>query len=159
MKWVLRGLFVSLLVAAMLTQAVRVRSDSPQRGYDTILSHRVAKLGPRVIASTGSSLLIVTVTGCREPVAITYMGADGSGEQETQELLTTDVVARYVYLGSVTDKIDPFVIGARWATASALEALGLRRGDVPRDVVAIMMPKACPELANLDWSVLSPWTG
>jgi hypothetical protein len=35
--------------------------------------------------------------------------------------------------------------------------LGLRPGEVPRQMVLVTLPPSCPELAALDWAKLSPW--
>jgi len=159
MNWAVRGLFIALLLSVLIAQANRLTSNNLEPDEEAILVQRFARLGTGATVSTASSVLTATVSGCREPVAITYVDANGAGDEKMQALLANNVVARYVYLGAVSSSIGSAAVVARWAAASALTALGLRLGYVTGKFVVVLLPKACPELTKLNWSVLSPWAG
>jgi len=86
------------------------------------------------------------------------VGFDGSNDDLLDEYRATDAVQRYVYLGFVGNRLNLTAIASRWVAASALNVFGLRSGRAPSTVVAVFMPKQCPDLSALDWSLLSPWS-
>src|SRR5215469_10845973 len=127
MRWVLRGALAFLLVATVLAQAARSTDvGAPAEDY-AVLAHRLATLAQWVDVSQEAGVLRAAASGCRNPVMITYVDVDGRGSEAAHALHGADVVVRYVYLGAVVDKMASIAVAGRWATASALAALGLRR--------------------------------
>ena len=156
MRWVLRGVLSGLLVATVLAQVARSTDvDAPAEDY-AVLVYQLVTLAQWADVSHEAGVLRATASGCRNPVMITYVNADGRGSEAARALLGADVVVRYVYLGAVVDKLASIAVAGRWATASALAALGLRRAGVPRNAIVVALPRECPQLAELDWSALSP---
>jgi hypothetical protein len=157
MKLLLRGLFVCMLVVALMAQASRLSSRDVERDDKARLTEALTRLGLQVSAADGSAILTVVAPGCPEPLFVTAAGFDGEGDGTLRTLLVTDGVPRYVYLGYVGSSAAPVAMGSRWAAASALAVFGLRQTSIPSEVIVAILPKACPHLTHLDWSVLSPW--
>jgi hypothetical protein len=157
MKVALRCLFGGLAMLTMVTQAARLTSSDVRSDSATDLAGGLARLGLQV-ATTAQGVLTATHPDCPEPVALGWVNFDGTNDNTMRAPLPTATVARYAYLGFLGGDVDKVAIGSRWVAASALSALGVRRGAVPRAVVVVRLPKACPELNSIDWSALSPWS-
>jgi hypothetical protein len=156
LKLLLRGVFAGLLVLTLTAQAARV-SQPVQSDQYANLSVGLASLGSLVQTTPSSESPRAIFPGCTIPVTLVRIGFDGTNNDALDTLPTPDVVLRYVYLGFVGTRLDLAAIARRWAMASALAVLRLRQASVPVSVVLVIVPKACPSLAGLDWSVLSPW--
>jgi len=157
MKLLLRGVFASLLILGLAAQAARVSSGT-KSDEATNLTDGLARLGGRLLATTPSGALTVVVSDCPDPITLAQVGFDGSHDDLLEASRATNTVSRYVYLGFVGNSLDLTAIASRWAAASALSVLGLRRDKTPDKVVVVLLPKTCPNLAALNWSVLSPWS-
>ena len=156
MKILLRGLLISLAVLALATQAARFAADGPADEPD--LTARLAALALQPAASTRPDTFAATAPGCQEPVVLARVSFDGSGHDAERTLLALPATPRFVYLGFVGEHASTARMLGRWAAATLLHVTGLRRRAVPRDLVLVMLPSACPRLAQLDWSRLSPWS-
>jgi hypothetical protein len=157
MTWALRGVFAAIVIAVMATQAARIGRADAKPEENAGLDRRLTALGSPATAVKQDGVLLAWFPGCRQAVAIASLDADGSNGEAIRALMSTEVSPRYVYLGSVSDRLDPVVVGFRWALASTLAAFGLYPDHVRRDAVVVLVPKACHDTVDLDWSVLSPW--
>ncbi len=156
MTLLLRGLFVALAVLVLAAQVARGRADTAaDRPADPAAA--LAALGLSPVPAPLPGTLAATVAGCPQPVTLAWVDFNGLGQAVVRALLTWPGTPRFVYLGFVGARAAPAPIAARWAAASLLHVVGLRPGEVPRAVVLVVLPPACPELAGLDWSRLSPW--
>jgi hypothetical protein len=153
MNFLPRSVFAVLLVFAAMAQMTFMQAGL-EPDPTTDLSRGLARLGGQMLATDEAGDLTATVPGCPSPVTLVQVGFAGPFDM----MFATDTVPRYAYLGFVGDRFDFIAIAGRWAAASALTAFGLRRTKVPAAVVVALLPKACPRLAELDWSVLSPWS-
>jgi hypothetical protein len=157
MNFLPRCVFAILLILAVMAQLARLQIDlEPDRASD--LSGQLARLGGEILSTKPSGAATVAVSGCRNPVTLVQVGFNGGVDVSLDVMLATDAVPRYAYLGYVGDRLDYAAIASRWAAASALNVFGLRRAKAPAAVVLVLLPKECPRLAELDWSVLSPWS-
>lgn len=156
MRIVLRGVFFVLMILAWTTQAVHFHTETsvtqgadPSVGFDS--------LGLRRVQSTMADVVAVEAPGCAEPLMVTHIHFDGFGQSTARALMELGTQPRFVYLGFVGEYASPVSIVSRWAVASLLQALGMRRDDVPHEVLLVTLPVACPGLTQMDWSELSPW--
>jgi hypothetical protein len=157
MNFLPRCLFAILLIFTVMAQLARLQNGlEPDRATD--LSGGLARLGGEMLTTKPSGGVTAVVSGCPMPVTLVQVGFNGSDNVSLDELIATDTVARYAYLGFVGDRLDFTAIAGRWAAASTLNVFGLRHAKAPAVVVVALLPKACPRLAELDWSVLSPWS-
>ena len=164
MTLVLRGVFAALAVLVLAAQVARsgaeAVADHPAdaaAAFAATFAATFAALGLRPVPPPVPGTLAGVAAGCGQPVSLAWVDFNGLGQAAARALLTLPGEPRFVYLGFVGARAAPAPIAARWATASLLHVLGLRAGDVPREVVLVMLPPACPQLAGLDWSRLSPW--
>ena len=160
MTLLLRGVFAALAVLVLAAQVVRSGADAAAgRPADAAAALAAAfpALGLRPAPPPVPGTLAGVAVGCLQPVTLAWVDFNGLGQATASALLTRPGEPRFVYLGFVGARAAPAPIAARWAAASLLHVLGLRAGEVPREVVLVMLPPACPELAGLDWSKLSPW--
>jgi hypothetical protein len=174
---VLRGLFAALAVLVLAVQTARVLADRPAeptagpRGGPAASSMASADNGPDPGLDAGFAALgllpalppapgvqAATAPGCADPVLLTWVDFNGLGTAAAHALLDLPGVPRVVYLGFVGTHTRTAPILGRWAAASLLGLLGLRQGEVPQQVLLLMLPAACPDLQALDWSRLSPWS-
>lgn len=156
MKPVLRGLFVVLALLVLAAQVARGRAEAGA-GSPPPLADALAGLGLHPTAPAVPDTLAATAAGCGQAVTVAEADFNGFGQTAGQTVLALPGTPRFVYLGLVGGKPHVAAIATRWAAASLLHVLGLRREKVPRQLVLVMLPRACPELAGLDWSRLSPW--
>lgn len=156
MKLLLRSVFVALALLTVAAQAERLAADMPPDATVS-LAAELSALGLRPTAPSLPDTLAAVAPGCAEPVVLANVDVDGLGRATAGHLLTLPAEPRFVYLGFVGTHASTVAIAARWAAASVVHALDPRRGAVPLDLVLVMLPSACPALAQLDWSRLSPW--
>jgi hypothetical protein len=156
MKRLLRGVFLGLAALTVAAQAQRLAADIPA-AEETTLQAGLAALGLRPVTPALPDTLAVAAPGCADPVVLANVHVSGLGRDTARTLLDLPAEPRFVYLGFVGARADTVAIAARWAAASVLHAIAPDRGSVPLDVVLVMLPSACPALARLDWSRLSPW--
>lgn len=156
MKPALRALFVVLALLVLAAQVARGHAEADAGGPPS-LADAMAGMGLHAATPRVSGTLAASAAGCGQAVTVTEVDFDGLGQSAGQAALALPGVPRFVYLGLVGRRPHVAAIMARWAAASLLHDLGLRRAEVPRKLVLVMLPDACPALADLDWSRLSPW--
>ena len=157
MKWLLRSAFVGLALLVLVAQIGRLAANAPHAetwSIDPMLAE--LKLQPTTASFPGT--FAATAVGCDEPILFAGIGFSGLGRDAARVLLRRPATPRFVYLGFVGEHPSTPAILARWAIASSLHSVGLRLKPVPDEVAIVMLPLACPSLAKLDWSRLSPWS-
>ena len=157
MRLLPRGVFAALALLVLAAQIMAIRADmvTPEAPN---LGAGLVGLGLRPAPSPAPDLLAATAPGCAEPLLLTLVDFNGVGQAAGQGLLDRPGVPRVVYLGFVGTHAGTATIMGRWAVASLLRLLGLRAEPAPQRVVLVMLPTACPDLRELDWSRLSPWS-
>jgi hypothetical protein len=166
MIMVVRGLFAGVLILGLAAQAARTAKTAnvgatnggAASASTGDLTAALRRLDGRVVATTPSGAVTAVLSRCSDPVTIAQIGFDGSGDGLLDRAAQSEATQLYAYLGFVGDRLDVTAIAGRWVTASALQAIGLRRDNTPAKVVLVLLPKTCPEAADLDWSILSPWS-
>jgi hypothetical protein len=158
MIMVVRGLFAGLLMLNLAAQAARTANDGALDAGTGDLTAALLRLDGHVIATTASGAVTAVLSRCSDPITVAQVGFDGSGDGLLDIAAETEAAHRYAYLGFVGDRLDVTAIAGRWMTASALQVFGLRRDKTRAKIVVVLLPKTCPEAADLDWSILSPWS-
>ena len=98
MNFLPRCVFAILLILAAMAQLARLQIDlDPDRGSD--LSDRLAKLDGGILSTNQSRATTAIVSGCLNPVTLLKIGFNGSASGSLDQLLATDAVPRYTYLG------------------------------------------------------------
>lgn len=157
MKVLVRGIFGALAALVLFAQVTRTETDAQARPPPDPAGV-LAAFGLRPAASTLPDTLAALAPDCPQPVTLVRVDFNGLGQAAARSVLALPGAPRFVYLGAVGTQADAVSIAARWAAASLLRVLGLRAGEVSREVVLVMLPASCPRLAGLDWSKLSPWS-
>ncbi len=157
MTLVLRGMFTSLLVLGIAAQAARMSNCTTADDTSDDIGGKLARLGAQFVDTTPLGYVAVAFSKCADPVTVMEVGFDGSAPGSPDVPPAKDTARRYVYLGLVGNRPDFAGIAGRWAFASALQVFGMRRGTPSTKVVIILIPKSCPGLMDIDWSILSPW--
>ena len=155
MRWLLRSAFVGLALLVLATQIGRLMASAPQAetwSPDPML----AELKLQATAASFPGTFAANAAGCDEPIVFAGVGFNGLGKETARALLRRPATPRFVYLGFVGEHASTPSMLARWAIASLLHLVGLRLKAVPDELVIVMLPLACPALAKLDWSRLSP---
>jgi hypothetical protein len=156
MKVLVRVGFVLLILLGLREQIVWFRLLHTGTDPMEALIAGTAKLGLRSTGPNASGLITATAAGCPLPVTLGYFALDGGEDASAAELLRPSVQPRFVYLGSVAERIDHLLLWRRWLRANVEALLGLRQNRVPRKLVLALLPQDCPHLAKLDWAALSP---
>jgi hypothetical protein len=150
-------MFAGLLMLGVIANVVRMSDSITLDSAPSDLGAELALLGARIVGTTPSGVSAVAFPGCANLVTVGQMGFDGQGSTSFDAPQATDSTRRYAYLGFVSSRLNLMAIAGRWAIASAQQVFGLRRGSPSETMVFVMIPKSCPDLAKIDWSVLSPW--
>ncbi len=155
MKTLLRLCFVSLMVLAIASQYAAGRegvvvADAQGRLFDGLrrLNLHIDRYTDGVITARSPS--------CEAPIQLTLARIDGGDADTLTKLRSPNDDIRYIYLGSADAQWNQISMLLRWSEAHALFVLGLAPIDAPSQLVFVMLPKNCPDLATLPWSTLSP---
>lgn len=155
MKTLLRCSYAALIV---LTLAIQVtHGQHGHIGTDTTkVADGLKRLNVQIDLSTEAEILTGQSPNCGQPIRVMLLRIDGAEDERLLGLRPADDVIRFVYLGSVEENPDRAVMIRRSIWASVLFSVGLRSIKPPSDFVVVILPRACPGLAKLDWAVLSP---
>jgi hypothetical protein len=156
MKTLLRCGFlalIALIVALQLTRGQRGDDDSDPMAT---LAAGLQRLNVRIDGSIASDIITGHAPSCEQPIHILPMRIDGVADERLRGLLQEDEVVRYVYLGSVEPERHDSVLFGRWVWTSVRFIAGLRPARPRFEFAAVVLPRVCPNLTTLDWSVLSP---
>lgn len=156
MKILLRLCFVSLMIFGLASQCAAgrvgvVAADAQGRLFDGL-----KRLDLQIEHATTDDVLTARSRSCKAPIQLTLSRIDGADDDTLAQLRSPDDSVRYIYLGSVEAKRSQPSIMLRWLQAHILFVLGLRPLDAPSQLVFVVLPGTCPDLAALPWSALSP---
>jgi hypothetical protein len=144
---------IALIVAIQLTRGQRGDDDSDPMAT---LAAGLQRLNMRIDRSVAPDIVTGHAPSCEQPIHILPMRIDGVADERLRGLRQEDEVVRYVYLGSVEPERHNSVMIGRWVWASVRFIAGSRPARPRFEFVAVVLPRACPHLAALDWSELSP---
>lgn len=157
MKALLRCGFVGLILVGLASQALRVQRENGEGDPVSLLAGRLERLDVRTDGAAASGVVTGHAAACDQPIQVRLLRIDGAEDSGLQDIDPAGVLVRYVFLGCVADHPDRAGLIARWVWATGRFAVGLRSGKPPSRLVQVALPVACPGLAAMDWSVLSPW--
>ncbi len=147
------ALLIVLGVASRLQALGRV---SPAVNTAASLPAPLASLGLHTEGPDADGIVTAGAPGCEVPVQVTMLDLAGGQDPVGAALLGPGIQARYIYLGSVFERNDRWVMYAHRLRAEIAGMLGLRATAVPFRLVMVAVPESCPAMAGLDWAVLSP---
>jgi hypothetical protein len=146
-----------MIVIALLAQAARVIRSGEQPSLANSTIDAGGRLGLVPAGPVADFPLSFNAAACEGQIRIDILYLDGRTDEEAHEAAGAQWIVRYVYLGSVRDRQDLSAMRARWLLANALFVSGLRSVRPGMEILSVVIPGACPGLADLDWARLSPW--
>jgi len=163
MKNLLRGVLVLLLLLGIWERVVWYRLGHAAPDTTAALVVRVQQMGLRVDRidrpTLGDNGTIYAVSeSCPFPIIVGSLSRNGAEDAGFWPLQMPDTQLRYVYLGTVGARPDRLEFFWRFLAASSAAVLGLRDARPTQNVVIAALPQACPQLANLNWVSLAPWS-
>jgi hypothetical protein len=144
---------IALIVALQLTRGQRGDDDSDPMAT---LAAGLRRLNVRIDGSIASDIVTGHAPSCEQPIHILPMRIDGVADERLRGLRQEDEVVRYAYLGLVEPERHNSVMIGRWIWASVGFIAGSRPARPRFEFVAVVLPRACPDLVALEWSELSP---
>ena len=158
MKILLRLCFVSLMVFGIASQYAAGRDATAAADAQSRLVDGLKRLHLHIEPATSDDVFSARSPSCEAPIKLTLARIDGGDADTLVRLRSPDHEIRYVYLGSVDAKRSEASILLRWLLTHVRFVLGLSPMDAPSQLVLVVLPKSCPDLAALPWSALSPGT-
>jgi hypothetical protein len=158
MKTLLRLGWIALIVLGVTLQFTRGRRSEADSDLMASLAAGLQQLDVQTEGPNAAGILTGRSQSCDQPLHIMLVGIDGAEDEWLGGTGTSQSSSmfRYVYLGSVGETRDRSTMFRRWIWAGVLFTVGLRPAKPRPKFVLVVLPKACPELATLRWSVLSP---
>jgi hypothetical protein len=157
MKALLRLGWIILIVLGVTIQFTRGRRSDADSDQMASLAAGLEQLDVQTEGPNAAGILIGHSLSCEQPLQVMLVGIDGA-EDEWLGGRQSSSLLRYIYLGSVEETRDRPAMFRRWIWAGVLFTVGLRSAKPRPKFVLVVLPRACPELATLRWSVLSPWS-
>jgi hypothetical protein len=157
MKVLTRCGFLALIALCLAIQATHGQHGHVDSDPVAGLALGLKRLNVETNPSSEADILIGRSRSCQQPIHAMFLRIDGADAGRLDALPPDETVLRYIYLGSVGQSWDKAAFIRRSIWAGLRFAVGLRSDRSPRDLVVVMLPRACPELANLTWAELSPW--
>ena len=156
MKAMLRCGYLALIVLGIAIQVTHGQTATINTDPMAALAAGLRRLKIEPGAPTPDGILTGHTPSCGQPITATVLRIDGADDERVRDLRLDDRLLRYVFLGSVYETRNSFGIAGRWIWASALFNLGLRSSRPAPRLVLVVLPRACPEVAALAWTILSP---
>ncbi len=157
MKTVLRCGYMALIALSVAIQVTTERRYDADSDPMATVAASLARLDVQADRSTDADVLTGHSPSCDQPIHVVLLAIDGSQDGRLGAIGLADVAVRYVYLGSVEEKRDLADLMSRWLWARARFIVGLSSFNPRSNLVAVLVPRACPGLAKLKWATLSPW--
>jgi hypothetical protein len=157
MNLLTRGCFILLIAAGVWIQAVQIKRIGEAEPATTTVPKAAARMGLTTVDRTQASLLVFASPECPDRIGIQFLKLDGRSADGPLGFLAPSGYERYIFLGSVQDHLDIFLLRGRWLVANALFVIGLRSNKPGGEIVHVMLPASCARLAGTDWTQLSPW--
>ncbi|HEX3350578.1 MAG TPA: hypothetical protein VHS58_21010 [Acetobacteraceae bacterium] len=147
---------MALVLLTVAAQAVSIHRDQGDVDPLRTLVARLEALGLQTQISRGSDIVQARESRCDEPVLASVLSIYGSDDGKLSDLLTPDRRASFVFLGGAGARPAPAALVARYAWQTILFTIGIRRDKPSSRMAVVTLPTACNDLANHDWSALSP---
>jgi len=158
MKALMRLGWITLIVLGITIQFTRGRRSDADSDLLASLAAGLGQLNLQTEGPNAVGILTGHSKSCDQPLHVMLVGIDGAEDEWLGGISQSNSTLRYVYLGSVGETRDRSAMFRRWIWASVLFTVGLRPAKPRPKFVLVALPRACPELATLRWSVLSPWS-
>jgi hypothetical protein len=156
MKILLRLCFISLIVFGLASQYAAGREGVIAADAQGRLFSGLKQLDLHIDRRNTDNVFTARSPSCEAPIQLALSRIDGADDDTLAQFRSPSGSVRYIYLGSVAAKRSQSSILLRWLQAHVLFVLGLRPLDAPSQLVFVALPGACPDLAALPWSALSP---
>ncbi len=156
MTFLVRSAFVFLILLSVTTQALWIRLAAPATDSIGGLSAPLAGLGLRNDGPDENGLITATTPDCALPVTVSLLNINGVDDAVADDMLGTANRPVYVYLGSFDKKPTWLELDKSWLRATIAALTGHRLFRAPGHLVLAALPQECPQLATLNWAVLSP---
>jgi hypothetical protein len=156
MKILLRCSFIALIVLGVVIQVTGTRRGEPDGKPMASLSAGLERLHLHTSGATSAEVLTGVAPSCGQPIHARLLRIDGSQDEWLRDIRLNDEVIRYVYLGSVSENRDKVRLLSHWIWANVRHIAGWRTARPRFELVLIVLPRSCPDLATLDWASLSP---
>jgi hypothetical protein len=157
MRTLLRVALIALIVLGLASRVMRAHRGEAGPDQREALIGGLDRLHIQSTEVAGSKLLMARSALCDEAFVVGLMRNDGAEDEMTRRFSDSDIVARYVYLGSVAERPSRIASVARWGWATLLFNVGLRPNKPPADMAMVAFPARCAGLRDVDWAALSPW--
>jgi hypothetical protein len=158
MKALLRLGWITLIILGITIQFTRGRRSDADSDLMASLAAGLGQLDVQTEGPNAAGILTGHSRSCDQPLHAMLVAIDGAQDEQLQGISGSGSVLRYVYLGAVGDTWDRTTMFRRWIWANVLFTVGVRPTKPRPKFVLVVLPRACPELATLRWSVLSPWS-
>jgi hypothetical protein len=158
MKTLLRLGWIALIVLGITLQFTRGRRSETDSDLMASLAAGLQQLDVQTEGPTAAGILTGHSQSCDQPLHVMLVGIDGAEDEWLGGIGTSQSsnMLRYVYLGSVGETRDRSAMFRRWIWADVMFTVGLRSPKPRPKFVIVVLPRACPELETLRWSILSP---
>jgi hypothetical protein len=157
MKTLLRCGYVALIASSVAIQSTAGRRSNADSDPMATLAAGLERLDVQADRSMTTDILTGYSPSCEQPIHVMLLRIDGAQDERVSDLGPADETARYVYLGSVSEKRNEAVVLSRWLLARARFIVGLSAIDPRYSLVLVLLPRTCPGLGTLEWATLSPW--
>jgi hypothetical protein len=158
MKALMRLGWIALIVLGIAIQFTRGRRSEADSDLMASLAAGLGQLNLRTDGPNATGILTGHSRSCDQPLHAMLISIDGAEDEWLSGISQSSSTLRYVYLGSVGETRDRSAMFRRWILAGVLFTVGLRPAKPRPKFVLVVLPRACPELKTLRWSVLSPWS-
>ena len=156
MKALIRVCFVSLMVFGVASQFAAPRADGAAADAQGRLFDGLKRLNLHIDRAPTDDVIIARSPSCQAPIQLTLARIDGGDADTLVKLRSPNDDIRYIYLGSADAQRNQMSILRRWLQAHVLFVVGRAPIDAPSQLVFVVLPKNCPDLAALPWTILSP---
>jgi hypothetical protein len=157
MKALLRLGWITLIVLGIAIQFTRGRRSDADSDLMASLADGLGQLNVQTEGPDATGILTGHSRSCDQPLHAMLVSIDGVEDEWLGGISQSSSTLRYVYLGSVGETRYRSAMFRRWLWAEVLFTVGLRPAKPRPKFVLVVLPTACPELATLRWSILSPW--
>jgi hypothetical protein len=152
----IRLVFAALMLLGLKNEMAWSALPQPDRDPLPLLESRAAGLGLVNVRPVAPDVDFVAAPGCDVPVQLGLYTADGDESPRIAPLLMADVTPLYIFAGGVAGSVAGLHPIRRWLAANVAAMIGRRDERAPSRFVLVLLPKACPGLAGVDWVRLSP---
>jgi len=156
MKAILRLGWITLIVLGITIQFTRGRRSDADSDLMAGLAAGLGQLNIQTGEPNAAGILSGHAGSCDQPLYVMLLSIDGADDERLGGLSPGSSMLKYVYLGSVGETRERSTMFRRWIWADVLFTVGLRPAKPRPKFVLVVLPRACPELATLRWSILSP---